>query len=247
MESELAEKTSSKMTASSSNLEVENHQLKSISAIRSSRRTPSRDLDQIPSRNSYSSSLPEGIHNAAFSLPACLSKACSILEAVADLNSTGGHSTNAGNMFDKWGERRGSFLETEIAVEDDLMEPSMHRYVTVRQSRAELEPQESAGSNSFVSHPWAAASSGWEPDSVDSARRWRSNDDEEVEQIAKMPSLSQQQHHSGGIQGRRPRGTINGSGNGHPPPESSENNTCGKASRAQISGLSATAAPTATI
>src|ERR1051325_10455835 len=74
-----------------------------ITRSRSSRK--SRDLDNIinpetltnPPPSSYTSLLLEDIHNfhqktttsqPSVSLPACLNKACSILEAVADLNST---------------------------------------------------------------------------------------------------------------------------------------------------------------
>lgn len=61
--------------------------------------------------------------------------------------------------------RREPFLESELVVKDDLMEPSLHKYVTVREMRSDLEPQESAGSNSFEGQPW---SSMWEMNSVDS-------------------------------------------------------------------------------
>lgn len=96
-------------------------------------------------------------------------------------------------------------METEIVVKDDLVEPSLHKYDTVRESRADLEPQESAGSNSFVSQPWtaAAASSGWEPDSVDSPRNWRLNDGEEVEQSGLVePAATSSRYPGTTVEGR---------------------------------------------
>ncbi|XP_039146292.1 uncharacterized protein At1g65710-like isoform X2 [Dioscorea cayenensis subsp. rotundata] len=150
-----------------------------ITRTRSSRRS-SRDLDHNPM--TYASLLLEDIQNyhqqnntTAFSLPPCVSKACSILEAVADLNSSfsdnksyidGDQQSNNDNGN---GKRvllaREPFVESEIQVKDDLMEPSLHKYVTVRELGVELEPQESAGSNSFIGHTW---SSPLEPNSVDS-------------------------------------------------------------------------------
>jgi hypothetical protein len=59
----------------------------------------------------------------------------------------------------------------EVVVKDDLMEPSLHRYVSVRDIRGETEPQESAGSNSFAGNAWTCS---WEPNSVDSTDRTRS-------------------------------------------------------------------------
>jgi hypothetical protein len=66
-------------------------------------RRASRDFDQ--SSNSYPSHILEDIQNyheqhqaapatPSFSLPACVAKACSILEAVADLNSSSSSSNN---------------------------------------------------------------------------------------------------------------------------------------------------------
>ncbi|KAJ3680327.1 hypothetical protein LUZ60_016605 [Juncus effusus] len=167
------------------NISVESFNSKShVSTNRSSRRS-SRDFDhQNP--NSYTNLLLEDIQNyhqtknpnpnpnsVPFSLPACVSKACSILEAVADLNSS---SSNSKQGFSP----KEPFLESEIMVKDDLMEPSMHKYVSVRDLGGEVEPQESAGSNSFV----GGQSQTWEPNSVDSTDRWarsQSNNGDEAE------------------------------------------------------------------
>jgi hypothetical protein len=173
---------------------------------RSSRRS-SRDFDH--NGNSYASLLLEDIQSyhqqntsdtaavaPAFSLPACVSKACSILEAVADLNSS---SENRSFELERSADDKESvnlsyggrtpaadtrLLESEVIVKDDLMEPSLHKYVSVRDIRGETEPLESAGSNSFAGNPWTCS---WEPNSVDStARTWTSSqsngDDDDVEQ-----------------------------------------------------------------
>ncbi|KAF0893466.1 hypothetical protein E2562_025259 [Oryza meyeriana var. granulata] len=175
---------------------------------RSSRRS-SRDFDN--NGNSYASLLLEDIQNyhqqstgpgapaPAFSLPACVSKACSILEAVADLNSSS--SENKSFELDqsandkcsangRYGDGKAAaggtvVVESEVVVKDDLMEPSLHKYVSVRDIRGETEPQESAGSNSFAGNPWTPS---WEPTSVDSTdRTWtasQSNNGDEVEQLS---------------------------------------------------------------
>jgi hypothetical protein len=175
---------------------------------RSSRRSY-RDFDH--NGNSYASLLLEDIQSyhqqntsdttaapaPAFSLPACVSKACSILEAVADLNSS--PSENRSFELERSADDKGSVnmsyggrtpaadthvVESEGVVKDDLMEPSLHKYVSVRDIRGEIEPLESAGSNSFAGNPWTCS---WEPNSVDStARTWTSSqsngDDDDVEQ-----------------------------------------------------------------
>ncbi|PKA55427.1 hypothetical protein AXF42_Ash006629 [Apostasia shenzhenica] len=149
---------------------VETLNPRSLTRTRSSRRN-SRDFDNNSGFNpaSHASLLLEEKQNPAFSLPACVSKACSILEAVADLNS----SCSEQRAYEA---RRGfgrrdplPFMESELVVKDDLMEPSLHKYVTVRERERDTEPQESAGSNSIVGQPWP--SSPWEPSSVDSTDR----------------------------------------------------------------------------
>ncbi|WOG97466.1 hypothetical protein DCAR_0416806 [Daucus carota subsp. sativus] len=174
----------------------------SLTKSRSSRL--SRDLDINPEallnpNPSYTSMLLEDIQNfhqktaptptsaPAFSLPACVTKARSILDAVADLNS--GTSSNTSNAYveertrvsvaDKYKrhERSSSLganiVESKVVVSNDLMEPSLHKYVTVTRGVAregeDLEEQESSGSNSFVGsqHHWLSSST-WEPNSADS-------------------------------------------------------------------------------
>ncbi|XP_008782027.2 serine/threonine-protein kinase PRP4 homolog [Phoenix dactylifera] len=192
----------------------------------------SRDFDHAPGPNpechldptSCTSFLLEDIHNyhqrsAAFSLPACVSKACSILEAVADLNSSCSENrssrpersdNNNGALHGRFGRRRGlvpkgPFIEeSEIIARDDLMEPGLHKYVSVRDLGGEMEPQESAGSNSFIGQPW---SSPWEPNSIDSTDRdWtsHSNNGDEVEQQRQesMPGIALDSE----ARGRRLRG-----------------------------------------
>ncbi|XP_057804738.1 uncharacterized protein At1g65710-like [Salvia miltiorrhiza] len=150
-----------------------------VNVTRSRSSRLSRDLDMNPEtltnpNSSYTALLLEDIHNfhqkkgPPLSLPACVSKACSILEAVADLNSS---------SSDQMKEIR----ESEIVGNDDLMQPSFHKYVTVRRGTSgdeELEEQESSGSNSFVgSQQQWASSSNWEPNSAESTDRWTAVDE----------------------------------------------------------------------
>lgn len=197
--------------------------LKPQAVTRSRSSRLSRDLDINPeallnsnSTQNYTALLLEDIQNfhqkntpngPAFSLPACVTKACSILEAVADLNSS--TSSNLTNAFSDDRRRnftseqfvkndnttlgvnppgkkrqgmKDPFMESEVAVGDDLMEPSIHKYVTLRRGNVEggdTEDQESSGSNSFVGGQpnWFSPSS-WEPNSSDStSRSYYSRDD----------------------------------------------------------------------
>ncbi|KAI5434809.1 uncharacterized protein At1g65710 isoform X1 [Lathyrus oleraceus] len=183
-----------------------------ITRSRSSRR--SRDLDSInpetltnPPPSSYTSLLLEDIHNfhqkttaqPAVCLPACLNKACSILEAVADLNSTTS-STFSRNEYNAVPES--SFVEeSEVVVSDDVMEPSLHKYVTVKRggSFSLCEDQESSGSNSFSLNSgqqqqqqhWNNCSSGDSPDC------WSSRLSSKEESLMKRRECDHQ--HSGGI------------------------------------------------
>ncbi|RCV34653.1 hypothetical protein SETIT_7G176200v2 [Setaria italica] len=187
---------------------------------RSSRRS-SRDFDH--NGNSYASLLLEDIQNyhqqstsaatataaPTFALPACVSKACSILEAVADLNSSSSENKSfelersvndkesVNGRYGGKGPGPSLVVESEVGVKDDLMEPSMHKYVSVRDIRGvgETEPQESAGSNSFAGNAWTCS---WEPNSVDSTDRtrtasqsWQYNGDE-VEQVTEQSWQSKQ-------------------------------------------------------
>ncbi|KAL8550057.1 hypothetical protein ACS0TY_008767 [Phlomoides rotata] len=176
----------------------ENPKINGLARSRSSRL--SRDLDISPETNtSYTALLLEDIQNfhqknttpPPFSLPPCVSKACSILEAVADLNSSIGSNLST-TLTDRnpitepipirkmKQEIKDPILESEVIVSDDLMQPSFHKYVTVRRGTSgeedELEEQESSGSNSFVSsqQQWASSSC-WEPNSAESTDRWTSS------------------------------------------------------------------------
>ncbi|WVZ86493.1 hypothetical protein U9M48_033257 [Paspalum notatum var. saurae] len=208
-----------------------------------SSRPSSRDFDH--NGNSYASLLLEDIQNyhqqstsaaPTFALPACVSKACSILEAVADLNSSS--SENKSFELDRsvndkesvngrhGGKAAGAtsiVVESEVVVKDDLMEPSLHKYVSVRDIRGEAEPQESAGSNSFAGNAWTCS---WEPNSVDSTDRTRtasqSYNGDEVEQVTEQswqskqkPSSSQEPSRRGSasnVQVQRVRGAHRDSG-----------------------------------
>ncbi|PIN15681.1 hypothetical protein CDL12_11678 [Handroanthus impetiginosus] len=164
--------------------------LKPNTVTRSRSSRLSRDLDIAPEAlanpnpSSYTALLLEDIQNfhqkntpppAAFSLPPCVTKACSILEAVADLNST----TTTRNPIEQMNNKpkiTDPILESEVVGNDDLMQPSFHKYVTTRRGSAtsgddeDLEEQESSGSNSFV-----MSSSCWEPNSAESTDRWTSS------------------------------------------------------------------------
>ncbi|KAL3527373.1 hypothetical protein ACH5RR_012029 [Cinchona calisaya] len=187
-----------------------------VTRCRSSRL--SRDLDINPETlsnpsPSYTTLLLEDIQNfhqksssstPAISLPPCLSKACSILEAVADLNSTSNLSSAfsedkkrvpTAEQFNKRYDnasfgayptgkkgaeaKKDPFVQSEVVVNDDIMEPTFHKYVTVRRGAAggeDMEEQESSGSNSIVSGQqyWISPSS-WEPNSADSNDCWTSS------------------------------------------------------------------------
>ncbi|XVF80769.1 hypothetical protein PTKIN_Ptkin15bG0101800 [Pterospermum kingtungense] len=192
--------------------ETENLKSQPLTRSRSSRR--SRDLDLSPEallnpNPSYTTLLLEDIQNfhqtnnaaSSFSLPPCVSKACTILEAVADLNSTTSSKLSSVFSEDRKGlptddsnkngnnnsisigrrmtEPRDPFVESEVMGSDDLMEPSFHKYVTVRRGGSDMDDQESSGSNSFVGNNgqqlWGFSSScSREPNSADSTDRWTS-------------------------------------------------------------------------
>lgn len=107
----------------------------------------SRDFDLVSNEdNNYTALLLKDIQNFhgksvddnLSSLPLCVTKACSIVEAVADLNST----TN--NILSSDSSR---FRFTSTAKKADLMEPSFEKYVTVKRGGS-LE--ESSGSNNVT-------------------------------------------------------------------------------------------------
>ena len=201
---------------------------------RSSRRS-SRDLDH--NGNSYASLLLEDIQNyhqqstsaaaaPTFALPACVSKACSILDAVADLNSSSSAENKSLELERSANDREsvnGRYvIESEVVGKDDLMEPSIHKYVSVRDIRGGVageaaEPQESAGSNSFAGNEWTCS---WEPNSVDSTDRTRtasqSYNGDEVEQVTEQSWQSTQEPSRRGsasnVQVQHVRGAHRGSG-----------------------------------
>ncbi|XP_073044708.1 uncharacterized protein At1g65710-like [Primulina eburnea] len=180
------------------------------SVIRSRSSRLSRELDIDPETlsnpvvTSYTSLLLEDIQNfhqkkappVAFSLPPCVTKACSILEAVADLNST--TTSNFSSTFSEDWQRnpvteqfskcnetnkpisRGAspLMESEVAVNNDLMDPTFHKYVTVGRGAVdvdEFEGQESSGSNSITGRQNWISPTSLEPNSVDSTDRWESS------------------------------------------------------------------------
>ncbi|ESW18934.1 hypothetical protein PHAVU_006G083400 [Phaseolus vulgaris] len=158
-----------------------------LTRSRSSRR--SQDLDLNPEAllnppQSYASLLLEDIQNfhqkstPPVSLPACVTKACSILEAVAELNSN--TNLNFGGAEDRrspptfqcsrndynvpltandYGKREPDaedpVVESMLVFnDDDVLESSLHKYVTVNRGGSvggvDMEDQESSGSNSFT-------------------------------------------------------------------------------------------------
>jgi len=129
-------------------------------------------LEDIQSYHQQSTSVAAVPATPSFSLPACVAKACSIVEAVADLNS----SSSENRTYD---------YEPGLSADDKgsanaLLGSAARKPVQpVRDFRAEAEPQESAGSNSVSGHPWTPS---WEPTSAESTDRTWSTGDEVVEQ-----------------------------------------------------------------
>ncbi|XP_014517075.1 uncharacterized protein At1g65710 [Vigna radiata var. radiata] len=193
---------------------LDNPKPHTLTRSRSSRR--SRDLDLNPEAllnppQSYASLLLEDIQNfhqkstQPVSLPACVTKACSILEAVADLNSNtslnlyGAEDRRSPPAFqcsrndynvplsdNDYGKREPDaedpVVESMLVFnDDDGMESSLHKYVTVNRGGSlggvDMEDQESSGSNSFTvgngQQHWGISSS-WEPSSVESRDCWTS-------------------------------------------------------------------------
>ncbi|KAL6911740.1 hypothetical protein ACP4OV_000545 [Aristida adscensionis] len=155
-------------------------------------RRASRDFDQNP--GSYTTQLLEDIQSyhqqttsaaaaapatPSISLPACVAKACSIVDAVADLNSSSSENRSYDYEPGRSADDKGSV--NEPLGGDRRTEPSGARKHAppARDVRGETEPQESAGSNSVSAQPWTPS---WEPASVDSTDRTWSNGDEVVEQ-----------------------------------------------------------------
>ncbi|MCD9560087.1 hypothetical protein HAX54_018529, partial [Datura stramonium] len=180
---------------------------------RSSSPRLSRDPDinlriQSNPTQSYTELLLEDIQNfhqksrnSSFSLPPCATKACSILEAVADFNSS--TSSNLSSAFSEdrksnptverfnkntsaslgtnpQGKNRleikDPYVESEVALSDDLMEPpGIQEYVTFGRGThgGYMEELESSESNSFVCYQQSRFSrSPREPNSADSTDSW---------------------------------------------------------------------------
>ncbi|CAA7055806.1 unnamed protein product [Microthlaspi erraticum] len=111
----------------------------------------------------------------ANALSSSMSKACSIVEAVADLNST----TKKQNQRTEFNS-----FKSAAAKKADLMEPSFEKYVNVTVKRGgssleDMEQQESSGSNSITGSSCvvqrqgynSTSSSSWEPNSAESTDR----------------------------------------------------------------------------
>ncbi|ESQ28811.1 hypothetical protein EUTSA_v10018468mg [Eutrema salsugineum] len=125
---------------------------KAISRSRSLRK--SRDFDFVPepeedknTTSNYTALLLKDIKNfhgkstedpeVSFNLlPSCVTKACSIVEAVADLNASLSSDSS-------------QFRFTSTVKKADLMEPSFEKYVTLKRGGS-LEEQESCGSNNLT-------------------------------------------------------------------------------------------------
>lgn len=177
---------------------VENLKLhENITRTQISRLSQDLDMNQEPifddpSPPSYASLLLEDIHNfhqkntnsaatsaatapPPFSLPACVSKARSIMEAVADLNST---ATTTSSLFseERWRNptpiepyiNKDRFIESETVVNG-----GGYNYVTVRRGGcAATEEQESSDGSSFTgSQHLSRKSPSVEPNSADPTTR----------------------------------------------------------------------------
>lgn len=70
------------------------------------------------------------------------------------------------------------FVKSKVKLVDDLMEPSIHKYVTVRKKGGEMDDGELYGSNSIVSdvaqQNRVFSSSSWEPKFGESTDCWMS-------------------------------------------------------------------------
>lgn len=182
--------------------EAQNQKPQRLTRSRSSRRSSGHlefDPEIQPNPTSYTNLLLEDIQNfhqtnpASISLPACVTKAHSIFQAVADLNASTTSDYSNALSEDKRPQPQTSyqlssncfkdpFVESEVGVGDDLMEPSMHRYVTVKRGGGgnttpgggDREELESSGSNSFMGST-ATMQNQWEPGSADSSDCWTSS------------------------------------------------------------------------
>ncbi|XP_047077913.1 uncharacterized protein At1g65710-like [Lolium rigidum] len=149
-------------------------------------RRASRDFDQNPNLyllediQSYHTSAAAAATAPSFTLPACVSKAQSIVDAVADLNSSSSSGSRAyepGRSADDKGS-----VNAVVGGDVDLAEPSVHKYVSVRdiRGRGETEMQESAGSNTLSGNVWTPSCES--TDRTWSTSRSSNHGDEVVEQ-----------------------------------------------------------------
>jgi len=190
-------------------------------------RRPSRDFDQNP--NQYLLEDIQNYHTSAaatpetppsFTLPACVSKAQSIMDAVADLNSSssGSRACEPGRSADD----KGSVNAAAVRGDVDLIEPSVHRYVSVRdiRGRGETELQESAGSNTLSGNVWTPSCES--TDRTWSTSRSSNNGDEIVEQprqskqrpAPQLEPSGRSRAGSSGVNAHRGRSAQRGSGSG---------------------------------
>ncbi|XP_039687296.1 uncharacterized protein At1g65710 isoform X2 [Medicago truncatula] len=197
---------------------VENLKPWRLTRSRSSRRSRDLELDHNPEDllippQSYTSLLLQDIQNfhqkntppppspPPVSLPACVARACSIVEAVANFNSNS--SSNLSGVEDRrnppgfqsnrneydvlpgtsnsYGKRvadnKDRDVEYELIVYDDMVEPSLHKFETMNRGSSNMEEQESSGSNSLTVSSAKhrrniSSSSSWEPSSSDSKDCW---------------------------------------------------------------------------
>jgi hypothetical protein len=149
-------------------------------------RRASRDFDQNPNLyllediQSYHTSAAAAATAPSFTLPACVSKAQSIVDAVADLNSSSSSGSRAYEPS-RSADDKGS-VNAAVGGDDSLAEPSVHKYVSVRdiRGRGETEMQESAGSNTLSGNVWTPSCES--TDRTWSTSRSSNHGDEVVEQ-----------------------------------------------------------------
>ncbi|KAK1618378.1 hypothetical protein QYE76_023895 [Lolium multiflorum] len=190
-------------------------------------RRASRDFDQNPNLyllediQSYHTSAAAAATPPSFTLPACVSKAQSIVDAVADLNS----SSSGSRAYEpsRSADDKGS-VNAAVGGDDSLVEPSVHKYVSVRdiRGRGETEMQESAGSNTLSGNVWTPSCES--TDRTWSTSRSSNHGDEVVEQPRQSkqrpaaaqpePSVRSRAGSSGANNAHRGRSAHRGSGSG---------------------------------
>lgn len=220
--------------------EPENQKQQKLARSRSSRRSSGHlefNPEIQPNPTSYTNLLLEDIQNfhqtnpASVSLPACVTKAHSIFQAVADLNSNTASGFSGVLLEDRRAQPQPSyqfssncfkdppFVESEVGVDDDLMEPSMHKYVTVKRGSdntapgaGDREELESSGSNSFMGSSGTMQNQ-WEPGSADSNDCWTSNSASQAGFLSNnVPDLDEARKK---MSGKRRDGALGQNGNEH--------------------------------